>query len=107
MIPAIIEKSKWVLIFSLLAFSTFFTACQDASAPVAARAEGPKGSPGGECEGFDILRTPLRMGVEAMPCAKVCPDSHEPVCTDEGLTYPNACFATLAKAAIVSQGACQ
>jgi hypothetical protein len=120
MLSAILEKCKWLVIVSLMAFSTFFLACRDASGPVAATVEDPsgkapgasglsqvKGSAGGECEGFDILRTPLMMGVEAMPCAQTCPNTHEPVCTAEGLTYPNACFAELAKAAIVSQGECQ
>jgi hypothetical protein len=120
MVSKFVKKSKWILLGSLLSISTVFVACQDASEPVAAKSEVSsgktttpsalsqvKGGTAGECDGFDILRTPLKMDVEAMPCAQPCLGSHNPVCTAEGLTYPNTCFAEMAKAEIVSQGECQ
>jgi hypothetical protein len=120
MLFAVLEKFKWFMIVSILAIATLFMACQEASAPVNARVEDTSakdqgktgldvvnGGPSGECEGFDILRTPLRMDVEAMPCARLCSGREEPVCTAEGLSYPNDCYAKMAKAEIVSQGVCK
>lgn len=120
MLSTILQKSKWFMIVSLLAFATLFTGCQDESASVNARVEDTSGKDPGktglkpvnggsskECDGFDILRTPLRMDVEGMPCSRFCSGREEPVCTAEGLSYPNDCYAKMAKATIVSQGVCK
>lgn len=110
-----LRQARLFLILSFLSLSFSFLACQDDSGPAvgspgahtASDSGIPKGDLGGSCEGFDVLRTPIKSSLKAMPCAQGCPDHYEPVCTADGLTYPNACYAELAKATVEHTGVCR